>query len=278
MSKYKWPLNLQLFADDEGPEDDGFDDDDDIPDDDGFDDDDDEQDEQDTDDNEAEDTTPADESAEPGEPEWKLPVKHDKQELQLTKEEAQRYAQLGMNQERAIARAKEEAAREARDAYIAEQGYEWNGKPIKTEAEYRAAVAEREFMQKYENMPQEIVDELMAGRRDREERAAEKQANQAKAQQETEYSEFFSTFQELNGRPFDAGKDIVPQAVWEANKGGVPLKFAYLQHHSAELRNQLKISKQNEANGKRAAIGGVSGNGGGKKQSADPFLAAFDED
>jgi hypothetical protein len=283
MSKYKWPLNLQLFAEEEGGGDDFSDDSASIPEDD-FDDDfgDDEPGEQDTEQDEAEDTTPADdvtdEPSEPAQPELKIPVKFDKQELELSLEEAQRFAQMGMNQERAIARARQEAAQEARDSYIAEQGYEWNGKPITTEAEYKAAIAEQQLMQQYENLPPELVDELMAGRRDREERAREKQAAQEQAARDAELSDFLAMFQQLNDRPFDGSKDVVPQAVWEAQKSGTPLKYAYMQHHSAELRNQLKISKQNETNSRKAAIGSVSANGTSKQAASDPFLAAWDED
>lgn len=273
-------LNLQLFAEDEV--DLGFSDDTSLPQDDlGFGDDTDTG-TQDTEQDEAEDTTPADEAAEtpdePAQPEFKLPVKHDKQDKELTYEEAQRFAQMGMNQDRAIARARQEAAQEARDTYIAEQGYEWNGKAIRTEAEYNSAVAEQQFMQQYENMPQEIVDELMAGRRDREERAQEKQAARAKAAEDAEMMDFLSVFQTLNERPFDGSKDVVPPSVWEAKRNGTPLRFAYLEHHSNELRNQLKISKQNETNGKRATIGSVTANGSNTRKASDPFLEGFNSD
>lgn len=273
-------LNLQLFAEDEV--DLGFSDDTSLPQDDlGFGDDTDTG-EQETEQEEAEDTTPADEATEkpdePAQPEFKLPVKHDKQDRELTFEEAQRFAQMGMNQDRAIARARQEAAQEARDNYIAEQGYEWNGKPIRTEAEYNSAVAEQQFMQQYENMPQEIVEELMAARRDREERAQEKQAARAQAAKDADMMDFLAVFQQLNDRPFDGSKDVVPQAVWDANRNGTPLRFAYMEHHSMELRNQLKISKQNETNSKRATIGSVTTNGSTTRKASDPFLAALDED
>jgi hypothetical protein len=274
-------LNLQHFA--EGEEDIGFSDSDtSLPQDDfGFGDDDIDTGEQDTE-TEAEDTTPADESTdepdEPAQPEIKIPVKFDKQERELTLEEAQRFAQMGMNQERAIARAREEAAQEARDSYIAEQGYEWNGKPIRTEAEYKAAIAEQQLMQQYENLPPELVDELMASRRDREERAREREAAQAQAARDAELTDFLAMFQQLNDRPFDGSKDVVPQAVWDAQKSGTPLKFAYMQHHSTELRNQLKISKQNETNSKRASIGSVSTNGSTRQKASDPFLEGFNSD
>lgn len=274
-------LNLQLFAEDEV--DLGFSDNDSsIPGDMGFGDDDDIG-EQDTEQDEAEDTTPADEAtedpAEPAQPVWKLPVKHDKQDKELTYEEAQRFAQMGMNQDRAIARARQEAAQEARDTYIAEQGYEFaDGRPVRTEAEYNSAVAEQQFMQQYENMPQEIVEELMAARRDREERAQEKQAARAQAAKDADMMDFLAVFQQLNDRPFDGSKDVVPQAVWDANRNGTPLRFAYMEHHSMELRNQLKISKQNETNSKRATIGSVTTNGSTTRKASDPFLAALDED
>jgi hypothetical protein len=44
-----------------------------------------------------------------------------------------------------LSAATEKVRQESRDAYIAEQGYVWNGKKITTEAEYKNALREKEL-------------------------------------------------------------------------------------------------------------------------------------
>lgn len=224
---------------------------------------------------EVEDTTQTDDATEEVPAPQTLKLKYNGEEREISLEEAQALSQKGMNYERAIERAAAEAAQAARDSYIAEQGYEWQGRAITTEGEYKAALAEQELMQKYQNLPPELVNEIMAGRRDREQRAQEREAAEAKARQEQDLSSFLVAFQELHERPFDGNKDVVPAAVWEAHRNGAPLRYAYMEHHNKELRNQLKISRQNETNGKKAPIGSVTANGGSKKEAVDPFLEGF---
>jgi hypothetical protein len=52
------------------------------------------------------------------------------------------------------------AAQQARDAVIAEMGYEWKGKPITTEAEYKQALKEKQLAdslrQQYSNVPDDL--------------------------------------------------------------------------------------------------------------------------
>lgn len=85
-----------------------------------------------------------------------LKVKFNHEEKEIPYEEAVQLAQKGMNYDRAVARAQQEA----RDAYIAEQGYEWQGKSITTEAEYKAAVREQELLNQYKELPPEVAQQL----------------------------------------------------------------------------------------------------------------------
>lgn len=280
--QYRFALNLQLFADGED-----FDGGDDTP---SFDDSDEiemdpadfesSDESEDTEQSEDENTTQTDDETEqPATDEWGLPIKYNGEDRVLTKEEAQALAQKGMNYEKAIERAASEAAAQAaqtaRDSYIAEQGYEWNGRTITTEADYKSALMEQELMRKYENLPPEVAAELMASRRDREERAQERKAAEEKAAYDRQLSDFLEAFQELHERPYDPKVDKVPPEVWAASQNGTQLVHAYMKHHNKELRNQLKISKQNESNGKKAPIGSVTANGSNKKEAADPFLEGF---
>lgn len=226
---------------------------------------------------EAEDTTPADQlieqeaQPEPTAPQT-LKIKFNHEEREISVEEAALLAQKGMNYEKAV----ERAAQEARDAYIAEQGYTWNGKPVTTEAEYKQAMMEKEIMERYEGqVPEEIMQEIIESRRDREERAKEKQAKQEQEVRERQIGEFFDYFQSVHERAYDPNKDTIPQEVRDAFDKGTPLKVAYMEHHNRELRNQLKIAQQNASNRQKAPVGSVTAFGGTKADPEDDFLAGF---
>jgi len=228
---------------------------------------------------EAEDTTPANESpdtppATPETPDARLfKLKYDKEELELPEDDVRVLAQKGLNYERAVERAKQEA----RDAYIAEQRYEWNGKLITTEAEYKQAIAEKELIDKYQDrdMPEEVIQELLESRRFREEAQREKQAKEEQQKRDTMLNDFLDYFQAVNERPFDSTKDKIPQEVRDAVDKGESLKVAYMQYHNKELRNQLKIARQNEENRNKAPVGSVTANGGSKPEAEDDFMRGF---
>lgn len=224
----------------------------------------------------AEDTKPADEPVEPQEPvpqPQKLKIKYNHQEMELDPEEAAPLVQKGLNYEKAVERAKQEA----RDAVIADMGYtDFEGKPITTEARYREVLQEKEIRDKYADLPDELRQELIASRRDREERAREKAAKEQEAQNLAKWNEFFDYFEEVNERPFDAKKDTMPAEVDEAIKAGQSPLQAYMKHHAKELRNRLKITQQNQENTRRAPVGSVTAGGGKPAVSEDPFLKGFD--
>jgi hypothetical protein len=228
----------------------------------------------------AEDTKPADEPTEPQEPgtqPLKIPVKFNHQDMELTVEEAAALAQKGMNYEKAIERARQEAAQQAKDALIADMGYTWNGKPITTEAEYKQALQEQELINKYKDrdLPEEVIRELVENRRFREEQQRERAEKEEQAKQQAQYNEFFAFFEEVNERPFDAKKDTIPAEVQEAVQNGQSLMTAYMRHHAKEMRNQLKIAKQNQANTRKAPIGSVTAGGGTRTEAVDPFMEGF---
>lgn len=222
-----------------------------------------------------EDTKPPVEEEQPPEvnPEpQKIKIKFNHEERELDVEEAALLAQKGMNYDKAV----ERAAQQARDAVIAEMGYSWNGKPITTEAEYKQALMEREIMEKYkDNVPEEVLQELIASRKDREERQREKAAQEEQSKKQAEYNEFFNYFESVNERKFDPNKDTLPPEVLAAVENGANLKYAYMEHHNKELRNRLKIQSQNQANKQKAPVGSVTVNGGTKTVSDDLFLEGF---
>lgn len=228
-----------------------------------------------------EDTKPPEEGVEakeePVSQPQKVKIKFNHEERELDIEEAATLAQKGLNYEKAVERARQEAAQAARDAVIAEMGYSWNGKPITTEAEYRQAKAEQELIQKYQDrdLPEEVIKELIENRRDREERAREKAAKEQEAQSLAKWNELFDYFKDVNERDFDPQKDALPAEVEEAIKSGQSPLQAYMKYHSKQLRNQLKIAQTNQANTKKAPVGSVTAGGSKPAEAEDLFLKGF---
>jgi hypothetical protein len=196
-------------------------------------------------------------------------VKYNHEEKEIPVEEARELAQKGMNYEKAIERAKVEAHQAARDSYIAEQGYEWMGKQITTEAQYKQALQEKEIYDKLQSqqLPDEVVQEIIEGRRFREELTQEKQTVAQQRKQEAEYKEFFEYFATENGRSFDPAQDSIPDEVWHATSKGKTLLDAYQANEAKaykakikELESKLNIQKTNEVNAS-TSTGSVTGQG-----------------
>ncbi|RFU70334.1 hypothetical protein D0469_06965 [Peribacillus saganii] len=204
-----------------------------------------------------------------------IKVKFNHEELDLSLDEAIQYAQMGMNypklQERLQA-LESDPSRSFVEEMAAEQGMEVN--------EFLEAVKEAREQQKLDeliqqNIPEEYAKEMLEARKDRESR---QKAEQEKAEQEkmdAEFNDFFQHFKQANDRDYNPDKDQIPQEVWEAHASGVPLGFAYLQYHNNQLKNQLKVLKQNESNTKRAPIGSVTEYGSTEVASEDDFLKGF---
>ena len=154
------------------------------------------------------------------------------------------------------------AAQQARDSYIAEQGYTWKGRPITTEAEYKAALEEQEI----ENMiqsrgydPDEIAKVVSAHpevkRATEYLKQQEESQRQAQAQQDfasrrdSMYEEFLEDFP-------DQDFEAIPQEVWtEANKWlqsggreGRRLADALTRHNDRQRRAQEQANDANSAN------------------------------
>jgi hypothetical protein len=211
--------------------------------------------------------TPAVENTTPPTETFKIKYNHEEKEIPL--EEARELAQKGMHFDKAIEKAKTEAHQAARDSYIAEQGYEWNGRQVTTEAEYKQAVKESEMYEKLQaqQLPEEVIKELVESRNFREQLTQEKQTATQQRKQEAEYKEFFEYFAKENERSFDPAKDSIPEDVWLATHKGKTLLDAYQASEAKtyktkikELETQLNINKTNEVNAS-TSTGSVTGQG-----------------
>lgn len=176
------------------------------------------------------------------------------------------------------------AAQSARDALIAEQGYEWNGKPITTEADYKQALKEVEMKKQLssDNLPDEVVNELVESKKFRQQYEAEQESKRSEKAKQKDQIDFLDYFKTKNGRDFDSSKDNIPAEVWEENSKGTSLKKAYSDHYKetrikeleAELETVKKGEKVKQANEENAstATGSVTGNGNSTDNPLTPEM------
>lgn len=189
-------------------------------------------------------------------------VKYNHQELDLPYDEAVTHIQKGMNYEKAVERARQEAI----DQEYAAMGYTWNGKPITSKAEYQEALREQELMQKYQNqgLPEDVVSELIENRKFREQYQTQQQqieAQQRKAQEEADlnsrrdgmYDEFLGEFPDYNTEEKWAA---IPKDVWAdaekwlktGGREGRRLADAMTRHNWRQNQAQQQASEANQAN------------------------------
>lgn len=164
--------------------------------------------------------------------------------------------------ERADQTAVKKAAQEARDAVIADMGYAWNGQPIKTESEYKRAVADQkkyEDMQK-QGMPQEAIDRILAVERAQEETTAKLTEYESKSKQAQDAQQFLEAYPDVKA-------EDIPASVWQEVDKGKSLVDAYARHENLTLKQQIaEITKAKEiealnAQNAASSTGSVTGQG-----------------
>lgn len=141
------------------------------------------------------------------------------------------------------------AAQEARDALIADENIQWNGKQIKTEAEYREMLKEQEIRKQYEGkVDDDLLDEIVEGKKFREQYNETQRQQAERTKQEADYKAFLDAYPDVE--PQD-----VPQSVWDEVSKGKSLVDAYARHENQTLRQKLaeveqakQIEQQNQMN------------------------------
>lgn len=183
-----------------------------------------------------------------------LEIKYNKEAIRLDKEKTVELAQKGMNYEKAIERARQEA----RDSYISEQGYEWNGNPITTEQDYHQALREQELIEQYQekDIPQEVIQELIENKKFRETYETQQRQTQEKTEKEQDYKTFLESYPNIKA-------DNIPTSVWEDVAKGKTLTDSYIKFENQLLKEKLNeyekkntINYRNEENAK-SSIGAI---------------------
>lgn len=190
------------------------------------------------------------------------PQQANEQKPSQSPEENAKYAQIRREYEGRLRAETERAKQEARDEYIASQGYEWNGKQIKTEAEYNQAVREKQIYDKYQaqGLPEDVIQQLakvdQLEKNWQESKQAEQQREETerkKAQQHADLQDFIKTFPDVKA-------EDIPVEVWQANANGVPLRYAYAEHAYRQTMVAEQKARAN-ANNASGSMGSISGDG-----------------
>jgi hypothetical protein len=204
-----------------------------------------------------------------------LKVKYNKEEMELDEERARELAQKGLNYDKTIERL-QALESDPRLSFIEDLAQQHGMTPD----EYIEAVQQQREQSRIDELvsqgiSEEVAQELLESRRDREERKKEKEAKAEEEKKNAEFGEFFNYFREANGREYVPNQDKIPENVWESVNQGVPLKFAYMAHENSQLRTQLSTLKQNQSNAQKAPVGSVTAHGGNEIAAEDDFMRGF---
>lgn len=143
-------------------------------------------------------------------------------------------------------------AQESRDAYIAEQGYEWNGKVITTESEYKQALKEQEYKEK--DLPEDVIKQLLAAEKFREEAEPLLTSLKSEKKQAADFKAFYEAYP-------DAVAEDVPASVWEDYNNGKDLVDSYARHENQSLKKRLAEVEQKQQVEKQNTDNAVSSTG-----------------
>lgn len=171
-----------------------------------------------------------------------------------------------------IKEASARAAQEARDKFIADEGYTWNGKPITTESQYRQALAEQEEFNRRQYLQDNGIDVAFFDKAI-EDNPTVKQAkellakDQAAKQYEIDWQAFKTEFP-------DVKPDQIPPEVWTEVNTGRKLIDVYTKHENTRLKAELDAFKTGngtqQANNQNAGTG--TGSMAGKGASGQSYF------
>jgi hypothetical protein len=208
-------------------------------------------------------------------PNFKLKIKYNSEEMELDADRARELAQKGMNYDK-VQEKLQALETDPRLSFIEELAQQHGMTPD----EYIQAVQQQREQSRIDELvsqgiSEEVAQEMLENRKFRDQYEAEKKAKAEEEKKNAEFGEFFNYFREANGREYVPNQDIIPENVWESVNQGVPLKFAYMAHENSQLRTQLSTLKQNKANAQKAPVGSVTAHGGNEIAAEDDFMRGF---
>ena len=209
------------------------------------------------------------EEAKVDEPAQTLKVKYLKEERELSMEDAIKYAQLGLNEERLSNKYKAELdGLQDTKNIIAELAKLNNISEAEAIKNLRDNIekAKIEEIKANSDIPDEVAKELLEARRIKAEYAEKQKAEESNK----EFTDFVKDYPSVKA-------EEIPQEVWETQKQGVPLKYAYQSYLLSQMMKENQILKQNASNSEKANIPATTANIG-KVEVKDDFMAGFDSE
>ena len=209
------------------------------------------------------------EEAKVDEPVQTLKVKYLKEERELSMEDAIKYAQLGLNEERLSNKYKAELdGLQDTKNIIAELAKLNNISEAEAIQNLRDNIekAKIEEIKANSDIPDEVAKELLEARRIKAEYAEKQKAEESNK----EFTDFVKDYPNVKA-------EEIPQEVWETQKQGVPLKYAYQSYLLGQMMKENQILKQNASNSEKANIPATTANIG-KVEVKDDFMTGFDSE
>ena len=201
--------------------------------------------------------------------EFLLPINYMHEERALNREEAIKYAQMGMNYERFEPMI-------AKLDYLAAVSGITRDKYIEQQMETLESNMRKEIIEKFGDN-EETINEMMEFQKQKHKKAYESMLEQEKQAEKNsaestetrlagEFAELVKEFLELEGKSF---KDL-PAAVKKAGFSGEKLINAYLYHKHSEGK-KVSAAVAAQENAAKKSVGSM-GNAGGDIKANDPFL------
>lgn len=196
-----------------------------------------------------------------------LKIKYNKEEKELTLEEATILAQKGLNYDKIV---------EKLSGYENNRGLGYlnklaaqSGKSVEELVDFWEQQEQQEELNQLvqANIPEEYAKEILENRKFRQSLEEKQRHEQEKSKQDQEFKDFFNQFP--NVKP-----EEIPSEVWEANKEGTPLRIAMMEYNYKKLETENAQLKNNQKNLLKGNPGGVTGKQ--HNESYDAFLDGFD--
>jgi hypothetical protein len=208
-------------------------------------------------------------------PNFKLKIKYNSEEVELDADRARELAQKGMNYDK-VQEKLQALETDPRLSFV-ERMAQRNDMTVE---QYLQAVEQQERQDQINELVSQGVSEHLAERliesEKKWERLETKEKEQAEEQKKNEeFTQFFDYFRQANGRDYVPNQDVIPENVWQAVDQGESLKNAYMAHENQQLRTQLSTLKQNQSNAQKAPVGSVTAHGGTEIAAEDDFMKGF---
>lgn len=181
-------------------------------------------------------------------PKFEFEVQYNKEKKIINDpEELRTYAQKGMNYDKIQSRLEQlesDPLRQWANDYMKEVGYD---DPSKFIADVQKEQAEREFNNRVQEFVErgyapDVAREMAELKKENQEIKSQIQGFTQKTEQQREYEDFINWHNEAQqqGLVGELKADEIPLQVWEAQRRGVPLKYAYMEYVLPQIKVQTE--------------------------------------